>query len=64
LARDPSLFPQSLNSISLNFSSLPAGVGSGYWRVVGQVEERIDKPKEMAQRTLYGTGFAPVLSKI
>jgi hypothetical protein len=34
------------------------GIGSGYWRVVGEVEELIDKAKEMAQRTLFGVGFA------
>jgi hypothetical protein len=32
-----------------------------YWRVVGDVEELIDKAKEMAQRTLFGTGFARIL---
>jgi hypothetical protein len=39
-------------------------MGSGYWRVVGEVEELIDKAKKMAQRTLFGTGFARVFSKI
>jgi hypothetical protein len=36
----------------------------GYWRVVGEVDELIDKAKEMAQRTLFGTGSARILSKI
>jgi hypothetical protein len=40
------------------------GTGSGYWRVMAEVDELIDKAKEMAQRTLLGTGFAGVLSKI
>jgi hypothetical protein len=40
------------------------GIGSGYWRAVGEVDELIDKAKEMAQRTLFGTGFARILSKI
>ena len=40
------------------------GIGSGYWRVVDEVNERIDKAKEMAQHTLFGAGFARVLSKI
>jgi hypothetical protein len=40
------------------------GIGSGYWRVVGEVDELINKAKEMAQRTLFGIGFARILSKI
>jgi hypothetical protein len=40
------------------------GIGPNYWRVVGEVDELIDKAKEMAQRTLFGTGFARILSKI
>jgi hypothetical protein len=40
------------------------GIGSGYWRVVGEVDELIDKAKEMAQCTLFGTGFARILSTI
>ena len=40
------------------------GTGSGYWRVVGELEELIDKAKEMAQRTLFGIGLARILSKI
>jgi hypothetical protein len=40
------------------------GIGSGYWRVVGEADELIDKAKEMAQRTLFGTGFARILSKV
>jgi hypothetical protein len=33
------------------------------WRVLGELEELIDKAKEMAQRTLFGTGFARIFSK-
>jgi hypothetical protein len=40
------------------------GIGSGYWRVPGEVDELIDKAKKMAQRTLFGTGFARILNKI
>jgi hypothetical protein len=40
------------------------GSGSGYWRVVGEVDELIDKAKEMAQCKLFGTGFARILSTI
>jgi len=40
------------------------GIGSGYWRVVGEIEELIDKAKEISQRTLFGIGFARILNKI
>ena len=40
------------------------GIGSGYWRVVGESEELIDKAKEISQRTLFGIGFARILNKI
>jgi hypothetical protein len=42
---------------------LPIGIGSGFWCVVGEVEELIDKAREMAQRTLFGIGFARILNK-
>jgi hypothetical protein len=32
--------------------------------VVGELEELADKAKEMAQRALFGTGLARILSKI
>jgi len=34
------------------------GVGTSYWRVVGNLEELIEKAKELKQRTLFGIGFA------
>jgi hypothetical protein len=37
------------------------GIGSGYWRVVGELEELIEKAKDMSQRTLFGIGFATLL---
>ena len=37
------------------------GVGSNYWRVVGTLEEFLEKAKELKQRTLFGIGFARVL---
>jgi hypothetical protein len=40
------------------------GIGLGYWRVVGEVDELIDKAKELSQRTLFGVGFARILSKV
>jgi len=40
------------------------GVGSSYWRVVGNLEELIEKAKELKQRTLFGIGFARLLKNI
>ena len=40
------------------------GVGSSYWRVVGNLEELIEKAKELKQYTLFGIGFARFLNKI
>jgi REP element-mobilizing transposase RayT len=59
--------PRAITKLDLDknhWTNRVRGIGSGYWRVVGEVEELIDKAKEMAQRTLFGTGFARVLSKI
>jgi hypothetical protein len=39
------------------------GIGSGYWRVVGELDELVDKAKEISQRTLFGIGFARFLNK-
>jgi hypothetical protein len=38
------------------------GVGSGFWRVVGTVDEIQEKAIEMKQRFLRGLGFARALS--
>ena len=40
------------------------GVGSHYWRIVGSLEELLEKAMELKQRTLFGIGFARVLKKI
>jgi hypothetical protein len=59
--------PRALTKLGLDtnhWTTRVKGIGSDYWRVVGEVEELIDKAKEMAQRTLFGTGFARILSKI
>jgi hypothetical protein len=37
------------------------GVGSAYWRVIGSVEEMIEKAKQMKQSWLRGIGFARLL---
>jgi hypothetical protein len=59
--------PRALRKLGLDkdhWTMRVKGIGSGYWRVVGELEEIIDKAKEMAQRTLFGTGLARILSKI
>ena len=59
--------PKVLTKLGLDknhWTTRVKGIGSGYWRVVGELEELIDKAKEMAQRTLFGTGLARILSKI
>jgi hypothetical protein len=40
------------------------GVGSGYWRVVAELNELLDKAKEISQRTLFGVGFARYLNRV
>ena len=59
--------PKALTKLDLNKNHSTTGVkgiGSGYWRVVGELEELIDKAKEISQRTLFGIGFARILNKI
>ena len=59
--------PRALRKLGLDkdhWTARVKGIGTGYWRVVGELEELIDKAKEMAQRTLFGTGLARILSKI
>ena len=59
--------PKALTKLGLDknhWTTRVKGIGSGYWRVVGELEELVDKAREMAQRTLFGTGLARILSKI
>ncbi len=59
--------PKTLTKLGLNkyhWTTRVKGIGSGYWRVVGELEELIDKAKEISQRTLFGLGFARILRKI
>ena len=59
--------PKALTKLGLDknhWTTRVKGIGSGYWRVVGELEELIDKAKEISQRTLFGIGFARVLNKI
>ena len=59
--------PKALTKLGLDknhWTMRVKGIGSGYWRVVGEVEELIDKAKEVSQRTLFGIGFARILNKV
>ena len=59
--------PKALSKLGLDknhWTTRVKGIGSGHWRVVGELEELIDKAKEIGQRTLYGIGFARILNKI
>ena len=59
--------PKALSKLGLDknhWTTRVKGIGSGYWRVVGELEELIDKAKEIRQRTLFGIGFAQILNKI
>jgi len=59
--------PKALRRLGLDkdhWTMKVKGVGSSYWRVVGNLEELIEKAKELKQRTLFGIGFARFLKNI
>ena len=59
--------PKALTKLGLDkkhWTTRVKGIASGYWRVVEELEELIDKAKEISQRRLFGIGFARILSKI
>ena len=59
--------PKALTKLGLDknhWTTRVKGIGSGYWRVVGELEELIDKAKEISHRTLFGIGFARILNNI
>jgi len=59
--------PKALRRLGLDkhhWTMKVKGVGSSYWRVVGSLEELIEKAKELKQRTLFGIGFARLLKNI
>ena len=39
------------------------GIGNGYWRAVGTVEELMQKAKDMGQHWLCGTGLARLIKR-
>jgi hypothetical protein len=50
-----------LNLKATHWTHKVKGVGSAYWRVIGSVEEMIEKAKQMKQSWLRGIGFARLL---
>ena len=59
--------PKALTKLCLgknHWTTRVKGISSGYWRAVGELEELIDKAKEISPRTLFGIGSARILSKI
>ncbi len=38
-------------------------IGSGYWRVVGEVDDLIERAQQLHQRWLKGIGLAAALAK-
>lgn len=38
-------------------------IGSGYWRVVGDVDDLIDRARQLGQRWLKGLGLATALNQ-
>jgi hypothetical protein len=56
--------PKALTRLGLDknhWTMRVKGIGSGYWRVVGELEELVEKAAEFKQRTLFGIGFATLL---
>ena len=59
--------PKALSKLGLNknhWTTRVKGIGSGYGHVVGELEELIDKAKEVSQRTLFEIDSARILKKI
>ena len=61
----PAEEPRALNKLGLSavhWTRKVLGVGFGFWRVVGTVDDIREKVIEMKQRFLPGLGFARALS--
>jgi len=59
--------PKALTKLGLyknHWTGRVKGVGSGYWRFVGEWQDLLEKAKELKQRTIFGTGFAKLLKTI
>jgi len=59
--------PKALTKLGIDknhWTSRVKGIGSGYWRFVGELQDLVEKAKELKQRTIFGTGFAKLLKMI
>jgi hypothetical protein len=59
--------PTALTKLGLSkdhWTAKVKGFGSGYWKVIGTLEDLRELAKELGQRTLYGTGLAKVLTTV
>ena len=59
--------PSALRKLGLDkdhWTMKVKGFGSSYWRIVGTLEELLEKAKELKQSTLFGIGFARLLKNI
>jgi hypothetical protein len=59
--------PKALTKLGLDknhWTMRVKGIGFGYWRVVAEVQDLVDKAKALGQRTMFGTGFARFLKAI
>jgi hypothetical protein len=59
--------PKALTKLGLyknHWAMRVKGIGLGYWLVVGELDDLVDKAKELGQRTMFGTGFARFLKAI
>ncbi len=59
--RIESIEPKALTKLRLDkdhWTARVQGIGSGYWRVVVELEELFDNANEMAQRTSFDAGLA------
>jgi hypothetical protein len=46
-----------------HWTSKVKGIGSKYWRVIGTVEEMLDKAKSLKQSCVRGINFARMLER-
>ena len=63
----PKQAPSVLNHLHISeqgWTTQVKGIGSSYWRVVGGVDDFLEKAKQLNQRWLKGLGTAMALSKI
>lgn len=64
------VIPKNAPSVLSRFEPRPdrwairvKAIGSGYWRVVGDVDDLIERARQMGQRWLKGVGLATALDR-